>query len=122
MPSMCRRKVRHPIQYLKEIGATVKPLELIKEIDRQMSIYSTDTNRSSVFDIAIWHTLEMYYTRPDEYDLVATSTKEDAFERILSDNWTVNFGKHFYGIDYEILDELVLDYLIDNHLVTRVSA
>lgn len=98
----------------------MKPVELIKEIDKQLSIYNLDTRRSSMFDLTIWHTLEMYYMRPEEYELVATSTKEDAFERIIADNWTIDFGRHFYGIDYEIVDELVLEYLINNHLMTRV--
>ena len=99
----------------------MKPIELIKEIDRQLSIYNHDVRRSSMFDLAVWHTLDMYYMRPEEYELVATSTKEDAFERILADNWTINFGSNFYGLDYETIDELVLEYLINNHLMTRVE-
>lgn len=99
----------------------MKPTDLIKEIDRQLSIYREDTNRSPMFDLTIWHTLDMYYKHPDDYELVATSTIEDAFERIIADNWTINFGQHFYGIDYEIVDELVLEYLVKNKLVKQLN-
>jgi hypothetical protein len=30
-------------------------------------------------------------------------------------------GDHFFGIDYETVDEEVLKYLVDNQLVTRVD-
>jgi hypothetical protein len=40
---------------------------------------------------------------------------------MVKDAWIVNMGEHFYGLDYEVIDELVLEYLKDNELVTSVS-
>jgi hypothetical protein len=40
---------------------------------------------------------------------------------MVKDNWYVNMGDHFFGIDYETTDELVLEYLIDNKLAARVD-
>jgi hypothetical protein len=40
---------------------------------------------------------------------------------MVKDNWYVNMGDHFFGIDYETTDELVLEYLIDNQLATRTD-
>jgi len=72
-------------------------------------------------DLAIWQSLDSIYTRPDNYELVLTSTREEAFDRIVKDNWHVYMGDHFFGIDYETVDEEVLKYLVDNQLVTRVD-
>jgi len=36
---------------------------------------------------------------------------------MVKDHWYVNMGDHFFGIDYETTDELVLEYLKDNKLV-----
>ncbi len=59
--------------------------------------------------------------RPDEYDLVITSTREEAFDRMVKDNWFVDMGDHFFGLDYETIDELVLEYIVDNKLAARVD-
>jgi hypothetical protein len=72
-------------------------------------------------DLAIWQSLDSYYSRPDNWDIVLTSTREEAFDRMVKDNWYVDMGDHFYGIDYETVDELVLEYLVNNQLVTRVD-
>lgn len=74
-----------------------------------------------MLDLAIWQTLEMYYVDAEGHDLVATSTQDEAFERMLADNWQPFQGSNFYGLDYEVIDEVVLDYLIQNQLVTRVD-
>ncbi len=31
-------------------------------------------------------------------------------------------GQHFYGLDYETIDELTLEYLKDNNLVKEIDA
>jgi hypothetical protein len=72
-------------------------------------------------DLAIWQTLETYYKDPDEWEIVLTSTREEAFDRMVKDAWIVNMGEHFYGLDYETIDELVLEYLKDNKLVASVD-
>jgi hypothetical protein len=36
---------------------------------------------------------------------------------MVKDAWIVNMGEHFYGLDYEVIDELVLEYLKENKLV-----
>jgi hypothetical protein len=72
-------------------------------------------------DLAIWQSLESVYSRPEDYDLVVTSTREEAFDRIVKDNWHVDMGDHFFGLDYETIDECVLQYLKDNKLVASVD-
>ena len=100
----------------------MKPLDLLKQADSVLTEYRIASgNRIPMLDLTIWHTLEMYYESPDEYDLVVTSTKEEAFERMLADNWSPFQGRDFYGIDYEIIDEVVLDYLVKSQLATHVD-
>jgi len=74
-----------------------------------------------MLDLAIWQTLETYYTQPDDWNIVLTSTKEEAFEYMVKDNWTVYMGEHFFGLDYEEIDNKVLDYLKNNQLVTEIE-
>ena len=93
----------------------------IEQVNFLLSQYREAMNRAGMTDLAIWQTLETYYKQPDEWDIVLTSTREEAFDRMVKDNWTVYMGDHFYGLDYETIDELVLEYLIDNHLATRVD-
>jgi hypothetical protein len=40
---------------------------------------------------------------------------------MVKDNWHVDMGDHFFGLDYELIDELVLEYLKDNKLVTDTN-
>jgi hypothetical protein len=89
----------------------------ISQVEFLLTQYSEAVHRSGMGDLAIWQSLDHYYTRPDDWDLVLTSTREEAFDRIVKDNWYVNMGDHFFGIDYETVDELVLEYLKDNKLV-----
>lgn len=90
----------------------------IEQVSFLLDQYRQATHRPGMMDLAIWQTLETYYKEPEEWDIVLTSTKEEAFDRMVSDHWTVNLGEHFYGLDYETIDELVLEYLKDNELVT----
>jgi hypothetical protein len=100
----------------------MEPSFRIAQVETLMTSYTDAVKRSGMRDLAIWQSLDMYYSDPSGYDLVATSTKEEAFDRIVKDNWMVDgIGDNFYGIDYEWCDEKVLQYLIDNHLMTRTN-
>jgi hypothetical protein len=94
---------------------------MITQVETTMSNYTAHYHRSGMRDIAIWQSLESIYSRPEEYDLVLTSTREEAFDRMVKDGWHVDMGDHFFGLDYEVIDELVLEYVKDNQLVTDVS-
>ena len=99
----------------------MEPSFLIAQVETTLSNYTNQHHRLGMQDLAIWQSLDSYYSRPDNWDIVLTSTREEAFDRMVKDNWYVNMGDHFYGLDYETIDELVLEYLIDNHLATRVD-
>ena len=99
----------------------MEPSFLIAQVETTLSNYTNQHHRLGMQDLAIWQSLDSYYSRPDNWDIVLTSTREEAFDRMVKDNWYVNMGDHFYGLDYETTDELVLEYLIDNHLATRVD-
>jgi hypothetical protein len=94
---------------------------MIAQVETTMSNYTDQFHRSGMRDIAIWQSLESIYSRPEEYDLVLTSTREEAFDRMVKDNWHVDMGDHFFGLDYEVIDELVLDYIKDNQLATDTT-
>jgi len=94
---------------------------MIAQVETTMSNYTNQYHRLGMQDLAIWQSLEPIYSRPDEYDLVLTSTREEAFDRMVKDNWHVDMGDHFFGLDYEVIDELVLEYLKDNKLVTDTT-
>lgn len=98
-----------------------KPSFRIAQVENLLTVYTDAVKRRGMQDLAIWQSLEPIYSRPDEYDLVVTSTREEAFDRMVKDNWHVDMGDHFFGIDYEITDELVLEYLKDNKLVKDIS-
>jgi hypothetical protein len=99
----------------------MEPSFRIAQVEFLLTQYTEAMNRSGMGDLAIWQSLDSYYSRPDNWDIVLTSTREEAFDRMVKDNWYVNMGDHFYGIDYETVDELVLEYLVNNHLATRVD-
>jgi hypothetical protein len=98
----------------------MEPSFRITQVETLLTAYVDAVKRSGMQDLAIWQSLEPIYSRPEEYELVVTSTREEAFDRIVKDNWYVDMGNHFYGLDYETIDELVLEYLIDNQLATRI--
>ena len=99
----------------------MEPSFRITQVETLLTAYVDAVHRSGMTDLAIWQSLELLYQRPEEYDLVLASTREEAFDRMVKDNWSVNMGDHFFGLDYETIDELVLEYLVDNHLATRVD-
>ena len=99
----------------------MEPSFRIAQVEFLLTQYTDAVHRSGMGDLAIWQSLESIYTRPDDYELVLTSTREEAFDRMVKDNWHVYMGDHFFGIDYETVDEEVLKYLVDNQLVTRVD-
>jgi hypothetical protein len=94
---------------------------MITQVETTLSNYTNQYHRMGMSDLAIWQSLEPIYSRPDEYDLVLTSTREEAFDRMVKDNWHVSMGDHFFGLDYEVIDELVLEYVKDNKLATDTS-
>jgi hypothetical protein len=99
----------------------MEPSFMIAQVETTLSNYTSQHHRPGMHDLAIWQSLESLYLRPDEYDLVITSTREEAFDRMVKDNWFVDMGDHFFGLDYETIDELVLEYIIDNKLAARVD-
>ena len=96
-------------------------VEGIKIIDAVMAQYRDLFKRIPMRDIAIWQALVNYYIQADEYDIIVTSTPEEAFERMVADKWTVFMGDDYYGLDYVTIDELVLEYLKANKLVTDTT-
>jgi len=99
----------------------MEPSFRISQIETLLTAYTDAVKRLGMLDLAIWQSLVMYYSDPDNYELVMTSTKEEAFDRIVKDNWFVDMGDHFFGVDYETTDEMVLEYLINNQLAARVD-
>jgi hypothetical protein len=99
----------------------MEPSFMIAQVETMLSNYTSQHHRPGMHDLAIWQSLESLYLRPDEYDLVITSTREEAFDRMVKDNWFVDMGDHFFGLDYETIDELVLEYIVDNKLAARVD-
>ena len=96
-------------------------VEGIKIIDAVMAQYRDLFKRIPMRDIAIWQAVVNYYIQADEYDIIVTSTPEEAFERMVADKWTVFMGDDYYGLDYVTIDELVLEYLKKNQLVKDVN-
>jgi hypothetical protein len=94
---------------------------MIAQVETTMSNYTNQYHRLGMQDLAIWQSLEAIYKRPEEYDLVLTSTREEAFDRMVKDNWHVYMGDHFFGLDYEVIDELVLEYVKANKLATDTT-
>ena len=94
---------------------------MITQVETTMSNYTNQYHRLGMSDLAMWQSLEPIYARPEEYDVVATSTREEAFDRMVKDNWHVSMGDHFFGLDYETIDDCVLQYLKDNKLVASVD-
>jgi hypothetical protein len=94
---------------------------MIAQVETTLSNYTSQYKRLGMQDLAIWQTLEDIYKRPELHDLVLASTREDAFDQMVKDNWFVDMGQHFYGLDYETIDELVLQYLKDNQLVKEIN-
>ena len=99
----------------------MEPSFLIAQVETTLYNYTSQHHRSGMGDLAIWQSLTAYHERPDNWDIEWTSTREEAFDRMVKDNWYVNMGDHYYGIDYEVVDELVLEYLKDNKLVKDIT-
>lgn len=93
---------------------------MITQVETTLSNYTNHYRRLGMQDLAIWQTLEDIYKRPELHDLTLVSTREEAFDQMVRDNWFVDMGSHYYGLDYETIDELVLEYLKDNQLVKEL--
>jgi len=94
----------------------------IEQVSFLLDQYREATHRLGMQDLAIWQSLEDIYKRPELHDLTLLSTREEAFDKIVKDNWFVDMGQHYYGLDYETIDELTLEYLKDNNLVKEIDA
>ena len=92
----------------------------IEQVNFLLNQYREAIHRPAMMDLAIWQTLETYYKHADDWDIVVTSTKEEAFDRMVKDGWIVDMGQHFFGLDYVTIDEEVLDYLKKNALVKDI--
>lgn len=99
----------------------MEPSFRIAQVETLLTAYTNAVHRSGMRDLAIWQSLVTYYHDPENWEIVVTSTKEEAFDRMVRDGWQVDMGDHFFGIDYETTDELVLEYLIDNNLASRID-
>lgn len=93
---------------------------MITQVETTLSNYTNYYRRLGMQDLAIWQSLEDIYKRPELHDLTLASTREEAFDQMVRDNWFVDMGSHYYGLDYETIDELVLEYLKDNQLVKEL--
>lgn len=93
----------------------------IEQVSFLLDQYREATHRLGMQDLAIWQSLEDIYKRPELHDLTLLSTREEAFDKIVKDNWFVDMGQHYYGLDYETIDELTLQYLKDNQLVKEID-
>lgn len=93
---------------------------MMAQVETTLCNYTNQYRRLGMQDIAIWQSLCMYYDHPHDYYIEVTSTKEEAFDHMVKNNWFVDMGCHFYGLDYETTDELVLEYLKDNQLVKEL--
>ena len=94
---------------------------MMTQVETTLSNYTSQYRRLGMQDLAIWQTLEDIYKRPELHDLTLLSTRDIAFDQMVADNWFVDMGPHFYGLDYETIDELVLEYLKDNNLVKEID-
>lgn len=90
---------------------------MIAQVETTMSNYRNQYHRSGMYDLAIWQSIDMYYSDAGGHDLIATSTREEAFDQMVKDKWTISYD--YYGLNFEIIDECVLQYLLDNALVRR---
>jgi len=83
---------------------------MITQVETTLSNYTSYYKRLGMQDLG-----------PELHDLTLSSTREEAFDKIVKDNWFVDMGQHFYGLDYETIDELTLEYLKDNNLVKDID-
>jgi hypothetical protein len=95
---------------------------MIKQVDTTLSNYTNQYRRLGMQDLAIWQALCQYFAQPHSFEIQLTTvlSKEEVFDQMVRDNWFVDMGQHFYGLDYETTDELVLEYLKDNQLVEEL--
>jgi len=96
---------------------------MITQVDTTLSNYTNQYRRLGMQDLAIWQAVCQYYAQPQAHEIKITThlSKEEAFDQMVKDNWFVDMGDHFYGLDYETTDERVLEYLIDNKYAERME-
>ena len=97
---------------------------MITQVETTLSNYTNHYRRLGMQDLAIWQSLCQYYAQPHSFCITLTNhlTKEEAFDQMVKDNWFDNVnGHYFYGLDYENIDEGVLEYLIENNYAKRME-
>ena len=94
------------------------PSVFVKAIEVTLDEYRKHNQRNPLVDVSVWHSIK-YWANDEDY--VFTSTPEEIFDRLIADNYHFNFGDYFYGIDFEFVDEKVLEYILNNHLATRTD-
>ena len=96
---------------------------MITQVDTTLSNYTNQYRRLGMQDLAIWQAVCQYYAQPQAHEIkiITHLSKEEAFDQMVKDNWFVDMGDHFYGLDYETTDEMVLEYLIDNKYAERME-
>ena len=87
------------------------PSVFVRAIEVTLDEYRKHNERNPLVDVSIWHSIQYWHT--DE-DYVFTSTPEEIFDRLIEDNIHIHFGNYFYGIDFEFVDEKVLEYILNN--------
>lgn len=88
------------------------PSVFVKAIEVTLDEHRKATGRNPLIDVSIWHAIKYWASEGDEY--ILTSTPEEIFDRLIEDNYHINFGDYFFGIDFDFVDEKVLEYLLNN--------
>jgi hypothetical protein len=89
------------------------PSVFVKAIEVTLDEYRKHNERSPLIDVSIWHSIKYW---ADDEDYVFTSTPEEIFDRLIEDNYRINFGEYFFGIDFETIDDKVLEYILNNRM------
>ncbi len=96
-----------------------RSVELMKQLSMTMTSYrlSLETWRSSMTDLAIWHSLQDMDEKPEEFDIEFNTTVEEAMAQIIRDYWQP------VSIDddgYEGIAHMVRAYLIETKLARDI--
>lgn len=90
------------------------PSVYVRAIEVTLDEYRKANHRNPLLDASIYHSIKYWANEGEEY--ILTSTPEEIFDRLIADNYHINFGDYFYGIDFDFVDEKVLEYILNNRL------